>query len=173
MIDPGQITYLTQKQDRRQYYCGRPKIKDRQNVFLNEHENFHWKLTIKPLFFLWSGFPFRHQFDKACSAGNVLSLRLTFSLRIAEHDVASQYQISSPRAVHFPSFSVDYFLELILSIYRFKRVNFLSVNSTFESNTLKTIWPRHSRSLFSSTERSLGRDVTIVINSRPIPPDIH
>ena len=77
-------------------------------------------------FFLWSGFPFRHQFDKACRAGDVLSLCLTFPVRIAEHDLAGQCQISSPRAVHFPSFSVEYFLELILSIYRFKWVNFLS-----------------------------------------------
>ena len=33
--------------------------------------------------------------------------------------------------------TVECFLEVILSIYRFKRVNFLSVNSAFEFKTLK------------------------------------
>ena len=50
---------------------------------------------------------FRHQFDKAYRAGNVLSLRLTFPLRIAKHNLAGQYQISSPRAVHLPSFNLS------------------------------------------------------------------
>ena len=57
-----------------------------------------------------------------------------------ENDLASQCQISSPRAVHFDFSTVltdECFLEVILSIYRYKTVNFLFENGTFESKTLQ------------------------------------
>ena len=125
---------------------------------------------------LWSGFPFRQQFDKACSASNVLSLRLTFPVSLSILRTRSGQSMPNFFAASCPFSTVltdECFLEVILSIYHFKRVNFLFENGTFESKTLQQ-YGHVTIEAFSVPPRDHW-DVTtaIVINSCLIPPEIH
>ena len=77
---------------------------------------------------------FRHQFDKVCSADNVLSLSLTFfSLHHGTQSGQSNPNFFAMNCPISTILTVEYFLELILLIYCFKRVNFPSENGIFES----------------------------------------